>query len=328
MPEPLPTIPMIDAAQPDEHMLAAEIGRAARGVGFFYLTGHGIDLATITAVFAGAAGFFALPNEIKERQSIKRSPHNRGYVAMKGESLDPGKAADLKEAYNIGLDLAADDPRVARGEAFRGVNLWPELPNWRQSMLAYYDAVWALGRRLHHGIALDLGVERDFFDDKFDAPMAILRLLHYPPQPANAGAAEIGAGEHADYGSITLLMTDEVGGLEVKRRDVSSEAGGWIAAPHIPGAFICNVGDCLMRWTNDVYVSTPHRVVNRGGRERYSVAFFLDPNPDAVVACLPTCVSAARPARYPPVKGADYLRSRLDATYSFRRPRVDGAETA
>jgi isopenicillin N synthase-like dioxygenase len=152
MPEPLPTIPMIDAAQPDEHMLAAEIGRAARGLGFFYLTGHGIDLATITAVFAGAAGFFALPNEIKERQSIKRSPHNRGYVAMKGESLDPGKAADLKEAYNIGLDLAADDPRVVRGEAFRGVNLWPELPNWRQSMLAYYDAFWALGRRLHHGI--------------------------------------------------------------------------------------------------------------------------------------------------------------------------------
>jgi isopenicillin N synthase-like dioxygenase len=187
-------------------------------------------------------------------------------------------------------------------------------------MLAYFDAVWALGRRLHRGIALDLGVRPDFFDDKFDAPMAILRLLHYPPQPANAGAAEIGAGEHTDYGSITLLMTDEVGGLEVKRRDASSEEGGWIAAPHIPGAFICNVGDCLMRWTNDVYVSTPHRVVNRGGRERYSVAFFLDPNPDAEVACLPTCVSATQPARYPPIVGADYLRSRLDATYTFRRP--------
>jgi isopenicillin N synthase-like dioxygenase len=107
----------------------------------------------------------------------------------------------------------------------------------------------------------------------------------------------------------------------VKRRDKSGD-GGWIAAPHVPDAFICNVGDCLMRWTNDVYVSTPHRVVNRGGRERYSVAFFLDPNPDAEVACLPTCVSATQPARYPPIAGADYLRGRLDATYSFRQTPV------
>ena len=107
--------------------------------------------------------------------------------------------------------------------------------------------------------------------------MATLRLLHYPPQPPNAAAGQIGAGEHTDYGDITLLLTDSAGGLEVKRRD-----GGWIPAPTIPGAFICNIGDCLMRWTNDVYVSTPHRVVNRGERHRYSVAFFLDPNPDAV----------------------------------------------
>ena len=107
-------------------------------------------------------------------------------------------------------------------------------------------------------------------------------------------------------------MTDDVGGLEVKRRD-----GGWIPAPTIPGAFVCNIGDCLMRWTNDAYVSTPHRVVNRGGRERYSVAFFLDPNPDATIACLPTCVPDGEPARYPPISGADYLMDRLARTYDF-----------
>jgi hypothetical protein len=125
------SLPIIDASETDERALAAEIGRAARGVGFFYLKGHGIDPVLIASVFAGAARFFALPTEVKERQSIRRSPHNRGYVALKGESLDPARAADLKEAYNIGLDLAADDPRVVRGEPFRGLNLWPDLPGWR-----------------------------------------------------------------------------------------------------------------------------------------------------------------------------------------------------
>ncbi len=140
--------------------------------------------------------------------------------------------------------------------------------------------------------------------------MATLRLLHYPPQPPVAGEGQIGAGEHTDYGNITLLMPDQVGGLEVRKRD-----GTWLAAPSIANTFVCNIGDCLMRWTNDIYVSTPHRVVNRGGKERYSVAFFLDPNPDAAIECLPKCVTPQRPARYAPTTGAAYLRSRLDATY-------------
>ena len=158
-------------------------------------------------------------------------------------------------------------------------------------------------------IATDLGLEPDFFADKFDAPMATLRLLHYPPHPEGAEAGQIGAGTHTDYGNVTILLPDDVGGLEVRRRD-----GTWISAPTVPGAYVCNIGDCLMRWTNDTYVSTPHRVVNRGGRERYSVAFFFDPNPDATVACLPGCADG-RPAKYAPISGADYLKSRLDATY-------------
>ncbi|HVY19691.1 MAG TPA: 2-oxoglutarate and iron-dependent oxygenase domain-containing protein [Bauldia sp.] len=308
------SLPVIDMSA-KAATLAEEIGKAARGVGFFYVSGHGVSPALMADVFAESKQFFALPVETKERVSIRKSPHNRGYVGMKGESLDPTKAPDLKEAYNVGLELAADDPRVVRGEPFRGVNLWPDVPGWRETMLTYFDAVWSVGRRLHEGIARDMQLPADYFEDKLDSPMATLRLLHYPPQPAGAAAGQIGAGEHTDYGDITLLLTDEVGGLEVKRRDTSAKDGGWIAAPHVPGAFICNIGDCLMRWTNDVYVSTPHRVVNRGGRERYSVAFFLDPNPDATVQCLPTCVSTERPAKYPPISGAAYLRSRLDATY-------------
>jgi isopenicillin N synthase-like dioxygenase len=307
-------LPVVDMTA-DEKTLASRVGDAARNIGFFYMTGHGIDPALVAAVFADAKRFFALPSEVKQRQSIKRSPHNRGYVAIEEESLDPSKPADLKEAFNIGLDLSAGDPRVVAGEPFRGVNLWPDIPGWRQIMLAYFDAVWATGRRLHRAVALNLGLDPGFFEDKLDQPMATLRLLHYPPPPEQPAAGQIGAGTHSDYGNLTLLMTDEVAGLEVRKRD-----GEWIAAPHIDRAFICNIGDCLMRWTNDVYVSTPHRVVNRAGRERYSVAFFLDPNPDAEVACLPTCQSADRPLRYPTIAAGDYLRQRLDATYGTGAP--------
>ncbi|SHO65652.1 Isopenicillin N synthase [Pseudoxanthobacter soli DSM 19599] len=295
--------------------VAAQIGHAARGIGFFYLVGHGIAPEVTKGVFDAAATFFALPPAEKDLLSIKRSAHNRGYVAVLGESLDPSKPADLKEGFNIGLDLAADDPRVLAGEPFRGPNLWPGLPGWRETMLGYYDAVWRTGLLLHRAIAVDLGMPETFFDDKFDQPLATLRLLHYPPQPASTAPGQLGAGEHTDYGNLTLLLTDEVGGLEVRRRD-----GGWIAAPSIEGAFVCNIGDCLMRWTNDVYVSTPHRVVNAEGRERYSVPFFLDPNPDAAVVCLPTCTDSEHPPLYAPTTGAAYLKERLDATYAFRRP--------
>jgi isopenicillin N synthase-like dioxygenase len=292
--------------------LAAEIGAAARGIGFFRLTSHGIDADLIGEVFAQSERFFALPLAAKVALSITRSPHNRGYVGIEGERLDESASGDLKEAFNIGLDLAPDDPRVVGGEPFRGVNVWPDLPGWRQTMLAYYDAVWALGRGLHRAVAVDLGLAPGFFEDKLDQPLAVLRLLHYPPQPAVAEPGQIGAGEHTDYGNITLLLTDAAGGLEVRTRQ-----GAWIAVPPLPGTFVINIGDCLMRWTNDIYVSTPHRVVNSSGRERTSVAFFLYPNPEVEIVCLPTCVAPDRPARYPQVSGAAYLAGRLARTYDY-----------
>ena len=294
--------------------VAAELGHACREVGFFYAAGHGLPEPLLAGAFAAAAAFFALPAEAKAAVAIERSPHNRGYVRLGGESLDPSKPADLKEAFNAGLDLPADDPEVVAGAPFRGVNLWPPaLPGFREAVTAYFDAALALGRRLHRGIALDLGLEEGFFDDKLDRPLATLRLLRYPAAPAAVAEGQAGAGTHTDYGNLTLLATDGTAGLEVRSRD-----GRWIDAPHVPGAFVCNIGDCLMRWTNDVYVSTPHRV-RPPARERLSIAFFLDPNPGAVVAALPTCVGPDRPARYPPTTGAAYLAERLDATYAFRR---------
>jgi len=297
---------------------AAELGQACREIGFFYAVNHGIPEAIRNAIFAASQAFFALPIAVKQECSIKRSPHNRGYVALEGERLNEGSArSDFKEAFNVGLELAADNPEVKAGKPFRGVNLWPALPGWRETVLAYYDACWALGRRIHHGFALDLGIAEDFFEDKLDAPMATLRMLHYPPQPQSQDRApDSGAGTHSDYGNLTILATDGVAGLQVRAR-----GGDWIDAPHIPGAFVCNIGDCLMRWTNDIYVSTPHRVAIPV-RDRYSVAFFLDPNPDARVEVLQSCIGPGAAPKYQPTSGADYLRKRLTATYDHLKERA------
>lgn len=307
-------IPVIDVSglaggEAAARRVAAEIGAACREVGFFYIVGHPVPGALRKAVFAKAAEFFALP-EAAKRAVLYTASGNRGYVPIRGEALDPTRPADLKEAFNIGLDLPSDDPDLLAGRGFRAVNLWPDLAGFRDTMLDYFGACHALGRLLHRAFALDLGLDADFFEDKLDRPMAVLRLLHYPPAPGQAEAGQLGAGEHTDYGCVTLLATDGVGGLEVRTR-----GGDWLAAPHVPGSFVCNIGDCLMRWTNDIYVSTPHRVVSPAGRERFSVAFFLDPNPDADIACLPGCALPGRPARYRPIRGDAFLAARLSPTY-------------
>ncbi len=314
-----PDIPTIDISQFNVRDSAslAKLGRAlgecARGLGFFVLTNHTVPSALRERVFAQSAQLFATDATAKAKLSIQHTGNNRGYVALGEERLNSAMPGDVKEAFNMGWDLPADHPDVVARKPFRGVNVWPDtqaLPQFRATMLEYFNACHQLGLQLHRALAQELGVAENFFDDKLDQPLATLRLLHYPPRPERFEEGQIGAGEHTDYGNLTLLVTDDAGGLEVRTR-----AGEWLAVPNIPGAIICNIGDCLMRWTNDVFISTPHRVVNPVGRERFSVAFFLDPNPDAVVACLPTCASAERPAKYAPTTGAAYLKQRLDATY-------------
>jgi isopenicillin N synthase-like dioxygenase len=305
-------IPIIDVsglraeeAEP-RRAVAAELGRACREAGFFYVTGHGIPDSLRAEVFAAAARLFALPEAEKERVSVKLSPHNRGYVGFGAERLDETAAADQKEAFNVGLELPADDPEVLAGAPFRGPNLWLAVAGLRGTLLAYYAACERLQEEVHRGFALDLGMEEGFFADKLARSASTLRLLHYPAGPQTQ---EFGAGEHTDYGNLTVLATDGVAGLQVRRRD-----GTWLDAPHVPGAFVCNIADCLMRWTNDVYVSTPHRVL-RPAAERYSVAFFGGAHPDAVVEALPTCLAPGEEARYAPITAGAYLMQRLTATY-------------
>lgn len=307
-------LPVIDLSGRDLPRLAALIGAACREIGFFYVVGHGVPQALIDQTFAQARWFFALDPAEKARVAIERVGNNRGYAALKSEALDPTRPADLKEAFNVGLELAADHPDLKAGVPFRGLNGWPADPAFRATLLAYFDQTQALGAWLHRAFACDLGLPPDHFEALIDRPMSTLRLLHYPPQPVEAEPGQIGAGEHTDYGNITLLMTDDVGGLQVRRRD-----GVWIEAPVVPGAYVVNIGDCLMRWTNDVYVSDPHRVVSPEGRERYSVAFFLDPNPEAMVEAIPSCVAPGEAPKYPPITAAGHLKAKLDATYAFRR---------
>jgi isopenicillin N synthase-like dioxygenase len=313
----MPTIPVVDVAPlltgsiDAARAVAMALGRACRDVGFFYVTGHSVPQGLITRVFETSAAFFTGPASIREAAAFTGAGGNRGYIRLGGETLDPSKPADVKEAFNIGLELAPDDCELLARAPFRGANLWPEVPGFRDTMLGYFNRVWRLGRDLHRGFALDLGLAPDYFESRLDKPLAVLRLLHYPPVTKPLAEGQLGAGVHTDYGNVTLLATDAVGGLMVQDR-----AGRWLEAPVMPGAFVCNIGDCLMRWSNDVYVSTPHKVVSPTGMDRYSVAFFLDPNPDAVVECLPTCTSPERPAKYAPISGADYLRSRLEPTYA------------
>lgn len=299
-------IPILDWTdfETDPAAFAATLGQACRAHGFFLLKNHTIPPDLIERTFAQGDAFFALPEAQKAQLSIASNPHNRGWAATGSESLDEASGQiDQKQAFNIGLDLPPDDPAVLAGAPFRGVNLWPDLAGFRETLLAYFDAVLAQGVALHQALARDLGLSPDYFAQHFDAPMATLRLLSYPAASGTAG--EIGAGAHTDYGSITLLMTDGVTGLQVRPR-----GGDWVDVPHEPNAFVVNIGDCLMRWTNEIYASTPHRVLPPP-RPRRSIAFFLDPNPDSLIKALP----GTGDPKYPAILAADYLRARLNATY-------------
>ena len=299
-------IPILDWKEfgRDPAGFSAMLGKACREHGFFLLKNHDVPTRLIDAVFAQSDAFFGLPEREKAPLSIATNPHNRGWAAQGSESLDETSGQiDQKQAFNIGLDLAADDPAVLRGDPFRGVNLWPDLDGFRDTLLSYFDAALKQGIALHAAFARDLGLPPEFFEEHFDASMSTLRLLSYPA--ARGQGDEIGAGAHTDYGSVTLLMTDGVAGLQVKPR-----GGTWVDVPHEPGAYVVNIGDCLMRWTNEIYASTPHRVLPPP-RPRRSIAFFLDPNPDSLISALPGTGAAKRP----PILAADHLRSRLDATY-------------
>lgn len=314
------SLPIIDIAplyqaDPAGHLdVARQIDAACRDWGFFYIEGHPIGAERIALLTDYAKRFFALSAAEKLEIDITRSAHHRGYGAIATEQLDPNEPCDLKETFDMGFHMAADHPDVLAGKPLRGPNRHPALPGWAALMETHYQDMHALACTLLRAIALALGIERDFFDRRFDEPISVFRMIHYPPRNTATRADQKGAGAHTDYGCVTLLHQDGAGGLQVQ--DVRGE---WIDAPPVEGTFVVNIGDMMARWSNDRYKSTPHRVISPEGVDRYSMPFFAEPHPDTVISCLDGCHDADHPPRYAPVTCAEWLLSRFADTYAYRR---------
>lgn len=302
-------LPLIDAGALDDLATIDALRGACTGTGFFYLVNHGVAPALIAAVLDQARQFFALPLAARMAVALAHSPCNRGYEPMRAQTLEAGTPPDLKEGFYIGNDLPLGHPRVRAGLFNQGPNQWPEgVPEFRPVMERYFDAQTALVVRLMGAMARTLGLAPDGFAAFCDDPMAILRLLHYPPQPPNPMPGEKGCGAHTDWGCLTLLLQDDAGGLQVQ------VDGAWQDAPPVPGAYVVNIGDMFARWTNDRYRSTMHRVVNVSGRDRYSVPFFFEGRPEHPIVCLPGCAEGT--PRYAPTTVSEHLATMYRRTYA------------
>jgi len=318
------TLPIIDiaplyAADRDGWLgVAQAIDRACRQWGFFYIKGHPISPQRIEALQQAAKTFFAQPLADKLSIDITQTRHHRGYGAIATEQLDPSLPSDLKETFDMGLHLPAEHPDVLAEKPLRGPNRHPQLPGWQTLMETHYQDMQALVQTLLRAIALALDIDEDFFDQRFEDPVSVLRMIHYPPRQTASSPEQQGAGAHTDYGCITLLYQDSAGGLQVRNVD-----GQWIDAPPIDGTFVVNLGDMMARWSNDQYVSTPHRVISPLGIDRYSMPFFAEPHPDTRIECLPGCQGIGNPAKYPPTTCAEFLLSRFADTYAYRREQAE-----
>ncbi|XP_025797414.1 2-oxoglutarate-Fe(II) type oxidoreductase hxnY-like isoform X1 [Panicum hallii] len=309
-------LPVVDLASQDLRAAAASVRQACVEHGFFYVTNHGVDGALIEAVFAESKGFFDLPME--EKMKLQRRNH-RGYTPPYAEKLDASSefVGDLKESFYIGP--------IGDSDLQNDLNQWPSeecFPSWKETMKSYIATVLDTGKRILSLIALGLDLDAEFFHKigALDCPSTFLRLLHYPGSSTpfrcevnESDSGNYGASAHSDYGAITLLVTDGTPGLQICR-EKGRDPQLWEDVHHIDGAFIVNIGDLLERWTNCVFRSTLHRVV-AVGKERYSVAFFLDPNYDTVVQCIESCCSEADPPRFPPIRSGEYINGRINSTY-------------
>ncbi len=297
--------------------IGEKVRAACLGTGFFYVSGHGIAEDLVAEVFAQNRSFHARP--LDEKLKIKLNLWHRGYQPFATSTLissarfAPAEQPNQLESYFLRHEVAPADPGY-RVKELMGPNQWPDDPAFRDVVGRYDAAVRPLGHRLLPVFSVAVGERPVFFDRFFDRPSTALRLIHYPPAPAAGPEDLFGIHPHTDYGFLTILAQDDVGGLEVQRVD-----GSWIEVPYLPGTFVLNIGDILARWTNEVFNSTPHRVTNKSTRrDRYSVGMFFDPNIEAAVSCLDGFSGDAATVKHAPIRYGDYFRRRLDANYPDR----------
>lgn len=308
----IPVIDISPLATHGEAQVAAEMLEAAQRIGFFYVRNHGIPQPLIDDVFALGRRFFAQPQAEKDRIAV--NPWHRGFIRVGEAKMFAGARPDLKESFIWGLH--ADDAATGPNAHGTPPNQWPAgLPDMQPTLTRYFEETNAVGWRLLRAFATGLGAPADTFVQTITRPTTRGALVWYPPQAAEdtpeAGTQQYGVSPHTDWGCLTLLYQDMSGGLEVQGSD-----GGWVQATPIPGTYVVNVGDLLARWTNDRFRSTPHRVVNRSGRERLSCAVFVDPDRDTLIA--PVTTDGAAP-RYEPVTCGAYVQGRFDAAFAYRQ---------
>lgn len=291
----------------DFQTFADRLGASFERYGFAVVADHGLDQKIIDAALDDAKAFFALPEEVKRAYHQPGTGGARGLTPFGVEAAKGAATVDLKEFWHVGRELPAGHPY----RKYMRDNVWPtEIPGFREHLYGMFSAMDALGRKILRAIARHLGIGDDYFEDKVELGNSVLRMLHYPPVPADAPGVR--AGAHEDINVITLLLGAEEAGLQLKDAD-----GRWLDVAPPPGALVINIGDMLQRLTNHVLPSTTHRVVNpapeRRGFARYSTPFFLHFNPDFVIESLPSTVTPDNPDRYAgkPIMAEDYLTERL-----------------
>ncbi|RAH59342.1 oxidoreductase [Aspergillus piperis CBS 112811] len=316
-----PAIPIIDFApfhggsNEDRQRLKNEIHHACKDLGFFQLRNHTIPPELQTAILEQSRDFFRLPVGTKEKYNRDNDSFNRGYECFRAQNFEKRTAGDLKESFFLGRHLPLDDPDVQAGKFGLGPNKYPvEVTDpqlFRDTVDRYYGAVLSLTIDLMTVIAEMVGLGSDALRRFCTKPIATLRLLHYPPQAPDASELERGIGAHSDFGAITILLQDSVGGLQVWSR-TSNE---WVDVVPVPGAVVVNTGNMMMRWTNDRYISNLHRVINTSGTARYSVPFFFDGNADFLVKCLENCLEPGEKPKYSPITVNDWMVGRYADTF-------------
>ena len=312
-------VPVIDVGPlrdgSDTLKVGAELVRAASDVGFLYVRNHGVDAATIRAARRAAFELFRLPAEVKHEARTNRYHH--GWLGPGATKMYDDALPDLKESFNWGAEVEVEvdaEGGAAGPNPLAGPNVWPAaLPGFRSSLEPWFDAASACTEDLLRGFALGAGLDPEHFIRHRSRPLSRGSLQYYPPHPPDAGGERFGVAPHTDFGMLTLLAQDEVGGLEIQRLD-----GGWVAMPPLPGTLVVNVGDLLQRWSNRTFHSTVHRVINRSGRERLSLVLAYDPNFETPVDPRAFCAAGETPHDEPILCG-DYLLWRFEKAFSYRR---------